>query len=111
MEFTLFALLMICCIFAVIEITRAIMQHILMTKKMANTITVMPINGRIDDIEYIVRHLMWKSSWEDDFSPQKIIILNLGADEETVNICKCLCEDNHMIKFCTLEELEEYLKK
>ena len=111
MEFTIFTLTMICCIFAVIEITRAIMQYVLMAKKRTNTITVMPINGKIDDIEYIVRHLMWKNSWGDDYTTQKIIILDLGADEETVSICKCLCEENQMIKFCTPKELEEYLKK
>lgn len=111
MEFALFALLMIGCIFAVIEITRALMQYILLTKKTPNTITVMPISGRIDDVEYIVRGLMWKKNWTDDNIPEKIILLDLGADDETVSICKSLAEDNELIEFYSPQELENYLKK
>ena len=107
MEYTLFTILILFSIFVVIEFTRIITKYFLKNKKEADIITVFPISGRIEDVEYLIRQLMWKSNWEK--SSQKLILLDLGADDETVGICKNLCRDNLSLKFFTPRELEEFL--
>ena len=107
MEYTLFAILTIFSIIVVIEFTKIITRYFLANKKETDIITVLPISGRIEDVEYLIRQLMWKSNWEK--SSQKLILLDLGADDETVGICKNLCKDNLSLKFFTPRELEEFL--
>ena len=111
MEYMLFAVVMIGCIFAVIEIIHVIVQYILPPKKVSDTITVMPITGRMDDVEYVVRGLLWQKNWSDIKSNGKIILLNLGADDETISVCKNFADENEMVELFTPIELEKYLKK
>ena len=107
MEYTLFAILIIFFIVVIIEFIKIITKNFLTGKKGTDIITVLPISGRIEDVEYLIRQLMWKSNWEK--TSQKLILLDLGADDETVGICKNLCKDNILLKFFTPKELEEFL--
>ena len=108
MENILFAILIIFSIFVVIEFTNIITKYFLSNKKDTQIITVLPIRGKIEDVEYLIRQLMWNSNWEK--SSQIIILLDLGADDETVEICKNICKDNIALKFLNPKELEEYLQ-
>ncbi len=112
MKFAIFAIMMIGCIFAIIEITRAIMQYILFSKEHTDDIiTVVPVTGKINDIEFIVRNLVWRSNWNSEDSTAKIILLDLGADEDAVNICRKLSEKNYFIEFLSPQEFENFLEE
>lgn len=111
MEYALFAVLMVGCIFAAIEMIRLLAHALLPTRRNTNILTVMPISGRMDDIEYIVRGIIEQKNWTDEKHSGKIILLDLGAEEETVRICKSFAEENVMVELFTPSELEKYLKK
>lgn len=109
MEYTLFAIAVICFIIVIIEFTKIISRYFLANKKDANVITVLPVKGNVEDVEYLIRQLMWKSNWDNTSLSQKIVLLDLGADDETAGICRNLCKDNTSLKFFSTKELEEFL--
>lgn len=111
MDSVIFSLILIGCIFAVVEIVRQISHYILSSRKNISSITVMPVSGRMDDVEYVVRGLLWQKNWSELKNYGKIILLDLGADDETVRICQSFAEENELIEFFTPSELENYLKK
>lgn len=66
---------------------------------------VLPITGEIENIEEILRTVKSEADWNDTASAKKIVLLNINARQETINICKKFCEDNPLFTLMTKEEL------
>lgn len=109
MEYTLFALFMILCVIAAIEIIQGLVKWIFASKSPDKSIIIFPVKGTCEDIEYIVRYLNWKCGNEPFDFAEKILLVDMGADNETVTLCKKLCEDYETVGFCKSSEIEEYL--
>lgn len=110
MDYALFALFMIMCIIISMEIIQGLLRWIFREKTAPEMITVFPIRGGCTDVEYIVRYLMWKKENLENPDTEKIILADLGADEETVLMCKKLMEDFPAVEFCKGDELSSRLQ-
>lgn len=109
MEYTLFALFMILCVIAAIELIQGLVKWIFVSKSPARSIIIFPVKGACIDIEYIVRYLNWKCGNELKDSTDNILLVDMGADSETVSLCEKLCDDYETVAFCKSSEIEEYL--
>lgn len=65
---------------------------------------VLPITGEVENIEEILRTVKTEADWNNTYA-KKIVLLNNGARQETINICKKFCEDNPLFTLITKEEL------
>lgn len=109
MEYTLFALFMILCVIAGIELIQGLVKWIFVSKSSAKSIIVFPVKGTCEDIEYIVRYLNWKCGNELQDCTDTILLVDMGADSETITLCRKLCEDYETVGFCKSSEIEKYL--
>lgn len=110
MNYTLISILIICSIIAIIEFTEILTNCFLKNKKEQRIITILPIRGRMEDVEYSIRQLLWKNKWINDSNFKYLILLDLGADDETASICNSICKDNLFIKFYNSQELQNFLE-
>ncbi len=108
-EYIIFAMLLISCIFAVIEAVRIYAKIYLSSKIKFGALTVIPLFDGGNDVEYIVRSLMWKLNWKECCLREEIVLLDLGVDEETALVCKKLSEDNGFVYFLKPDELKDFL--
>lgn len=106
MQYFFFAILMIGFIFAGIWLAR-ILTHDFLFHGAKNRILVLPLEGEVSDIEFTVHNLLLKTCWEE-FMVSGIVLLNLGAGEETLSICQKLCNDSEFLTLLVPSELENY---
>lgn len=76
------------------------------TNKFSNIISIVPLKGHIENAEYIVRSLMTENR---DANTRNIIIIDLGLDRETKEICNILCNQNPDIHLCAKKDLEKVI--
>lgn len=75
--------------------------------KNCTSITIIPLRGHNENVEYVVRKEIAKIEWKS-FSPySEIICLDCGMDRETRKICDLLCSDYSFIKLQDLKHLVE----
>ena len=77
----------------------------------AATITVLKLRGSEKNIEYIVRNLIAGQSCSTRSDNYKIILLDRGADDETMHICNYLCEELPCVTLCKDNEFEQVMRQ
>jgi hypothetical protein len=68
--------------------------------------TVIPISGKIDNIEEMLRQVEGSVMWEK-IPAKRVVILNLNADPTTLDICRKFCEDSPLF---TIYNKDEFVK-
>lgn len=56
-----------------------------------------PIYGHCENIEFIIRKIIFKYTWLTEFSDLKIMIIDNGADSETLKICENLARTTSVL--------------
>lgn len=106
MQYFFFALLMIGFIFAGVWLAR-ILTHDFLFHGADNRVLVLPLKGEMADIEFTIRNLLLKTCWEE-YMVKSIILLNLSASDETLDICQKLCNESEFLTLLMPNELERY---
>lgn len=70
-------------------------------------VLVVPIQGHNEEAELLLRSAAAKVQWISWTNKQQAICLDLGMDEETLNICKMITEEYEFMKILTKEEFDE----
>lgn len=63
-------------------------------KKMPIKEVKIPIYGHCENIEFIIRKIIFKYTWLGEYRNLKITIVNNGADSEMLEICRHLAQSN-----------------
>lgn len=61
-------------------------------------IYILKLQGKTENIEYIIRNITNKMKWLQGRENKSIICIDSGMDSETLRILEKLSEDNSMIK-------------
>ena len=56
-----------------------------------------PIYGHCENIEFIIRKIIFKYRWRSEYQNLRITIINNGADSETLKICECLARQTTLL--------------
>lgn len=70
---------------------------------------IIPVFSGMKCLEYVVREVIWRYRKADCCS-REVILLNIGADEELMMICRKLAQDNQPITICSKKELQKKLQ-
>ncbi len=65
-----------------------------------DSIIVIPIKKHENAIEFKLRNIIRHVMWRDDKIALKILLLDVDADVETLNICKKICEEQEFVELC-----------
>lgn len=71
-------------------------------------ISVIPLSGSCEDVEYTVRSVMWGDNW-NEYSVHKIILAMQDCDEETLIICNKLTQEYDCVTACELSQLSDVI--
>ena len=81
-------------------------------KNAQSKIIIIPIGGHVDDIEVFIRSLINRTNKSNKFNEiENIIIADMGADKETLDICNKLQKQYNFIYLCEGREISEKLKE
>ncbi|MDO4199735.1 MAG: hypothetical protein Q4D57_03165 [Clostridia bacterium] len=73
------------------DLTKTILKRLMFQNKKAPIKEVkIPIYGHCENIEFIIRKIIFKYTWLNEYKNVKITIINNGADSETIDICNAL---------------------
>lgn len=85
--------IIVLCVLIICQITHFATDFLLKKKSSVKTIIFLPLIGNVLDIEYIVKKTLWKN--QDDML--NLILLDCDTDQETLNICQKICNENPII--------------
>ena len=81
-------------------------------KNAQSKIRLVPIGGHVDDIEVFIRSLINRPNSSHKLGiGENIIIADMGADKETIDICNKLQKQYDFIYLCEGREISEKLKE
>lgn len=81
-------------ILGMVELIKKVMFKIFFSKRTVPTKTIkIPIYGHCENIEFVVRKILFKYNWALETPRVQIKILDNGSDEETIRICKYLSNE------------------
>lgn len=100
-------ILIIFVMFGVMYIIQAITMLIMKPPAEYDYSLIIPISGHHEDIEYLTRSISERSSWcsKTGFN---IILLNCGADEETLELCRTICNHDENIVLLDTNNIASY---
>lgn len=71
---------------------------------------ILTIEGHIENIEQLLRWFESSACRDSFFRSRQLIVLDLGADEDTLTTCKCFISVHEGMELYTVDELSENLK-
>lgn len=74
------------------------------------TFIIVPISGHDEEAELILRNAISKVRWLPFSDKKKVICLDLGMDDETLQICKIIAYEYDFIEIYTIKEFENKIK-
>lgn len=88
-----------------IDLIKTILKRIMFknfqSKKAPIKEVKIPIYGHCENIEFIVRKIIFKYTWLLEYPNLRITIINNGADSETLRICKHLAKTTAVLDITT----------
>lgn len=87
-----------------------ILCDFMLLKKSSRHSVIIPISGEMEDIEYIIRRTQYRYSKIHE-KLKTIIILDIGASKETLEICRQMSEVMENIRICSLSELKDFVRE
>ncbi len=110
MQELIYCLVIVLTVLAIICIVKMLINTFLYKKgQLLCVFTIIPVTENKKDIEYTVRSLLWEKRW-DEKTEQFIILVIINCDNETIQICKKLCEEYEPVCMCRPEQLEDIIK-
>ncbi len=71
--------------------------------------SILPIMGHIDCLEELLRWGYNSMRWDRWIKGGRLILVDMGADEESLELCRAFCHRREDIILCNQEELAEIL--
>ncbi len=89
------------------EIIRVIEKRIY-KKQNSNIISIIPLSGHVENAEYLIRSSLIEHK---NSNKSSIILIDLGMDNETKEICRIMALANSSVIICEKEDLSTIIKK
>jgi len=94
-------------IIGIIEVFRLLSLIILRTKDNSSVMIIVPISGKDEKAEFLLRNAVAKIKWLGAAGSKKIICLDINMDPETRKICEIIKNEYEFIEICCSEELNK----
>lgn len=101
-------LLMVLGVFGVIELTGMISIWVNRPKAPPACIMVVPIKGKLENTEQLLRYVREVAQWSPE--SQRAVLVDLGLEDESRDICQQLCRSDNRLEFYTTEQFAERLR-
>ena len=89
-----------------VEVLRLFFQMLLTADAWRESYVIIPISGHKEDIEYLVRGVLFEEGWKNNLKSCHILVVDGGIDEETRAICELLGREYENVRICRPQEVE-----
>ncbi|MCL2088821.1 MAG: glycosyltransferase family 2 protein [Oscillospiraceae bacterium] len=79
------------------EIIGFIERKLMCCKTERELVSVIPLRGRVENVEQMLRDALTQLRWQG-CSSTKIIVIDLGIDDETKEICRLFADESGSVK-------------
>lgn len=80
-------------VWGLVDLIRRLEQYLLSGKERQYHIVVIPLQGHVENLEYIVRCAQSQDSWHNKANGSEIVLLDNGLDNESKAMCQTLCRE------------------
>ncbi len=109
MQAFIFTVIIVIFVISLVCLVKAISKNFLKSKKSTyKVVSVIPLTGNCEDVEYRVRSVMWGDTWNDTCTHQIILAMS-DCDQETKQICGKLSEEYDFVLACNMEDLNRII--
>lgn len=84
-------------IWGIVDLIRRLEQYLLSGKEKQYHIVVIPLQGHVENLEYIVRCAASQNLWHNKAMDAEVVLLDQGLDNESKAMCRSLCRDDSII--------------
>ena len=110
MEAVVFTVVISVFVISLVCLVKVVSKNFLKSKNnVYKVISVIPLKGSCDDVEYTVRSVMWGDNW-NEYCVHKIILAMQDCDDETVLLCNKLAQEYDCVTACELSKLSDVIK-
>lgn len=103
MEYMVYSIILICGVVLTVQLVKIIMDGFNSHIYKDASIVIM-VDDKTDDIEIIVRNMIWNSE-----TNVNIILVDAGATDESADICRRLEELYGNVVFCDIQDVQKIL--
>jgi hypothetical protein len=82
------------------------LSRVFSPKTAVRCLTVLPLRGRCEQIEAVLRYNYGSMRWGGWFRGGMLALVDFGADEETLRIARAFCEGKTGVALCGSEGLQ-----
>lgn len=104
-----YAILLFAAIIGFVHIFGLLEHRLLFRDRGTSVISLVPLNGHIEEVEILVRDLISSQHWNHK-EQGTIVLVDIGLDEETRDICEKISKDHSGIIVCDNCELKNLLQ-
>jgi hypothetical protein len=101
--------LILCAIIGIVEVFSVLEQKILCDEKNLKSVILLPVKSNELSPEISIISAISKAKWGLDKESYKVILIDLGLDEQDKEICKTLIEQYRNIKFCKKDDVDSLM--
>lgn len=107
MNYIIYGIILVAAVIGLTEIVSWVERKIVFGKQRLNIISVVPLSGKIENVELVVRNAVSNVRWNKAAKDARVILLDMGMDHETERICHMICSDINNVSVYTQEELKQ----
>lgn len=107
MENVIFIILSVFIIYCLVQISVLLQQFLVKDAHSVRSLVVVALSGKMEDVEFVVRKYLLK--YRVDRKTQ-IVLVDMGLDDQTRNICERFCRTHSGIIFCSNSQLNSILE-
>lgn len=109
MVYVIISIVVIVFVISIICLVKVVSRNVTRTRKDSyKVISVIPLMGKCDDVEYRVRSVIWGDTW-NDICVHKIVLAVGNCDEDTKKICSKLSEEYQCVEVCDIAKINSFI--
>lgn len=104
------ALLCLCAAVGAVHLCGWVWGALLCPREQRETVYLLPVHCGDSRIEYRLRCAAWTLHWNHLPGRSRLVLVDFGADDETLGICRAFLAGNSWAQLCTPDEVDDLLR-
>ena len=110
-ETVLLVIVLLLALFGCTQLIRWIVLRLLEAPERDKGLRLLPVRGRRDDLEFVVRAAAVRRRWSGPFfRPERLVLLDAGMDPPTRELAEALLKEVPGVELWDIKKLEDFCR-
>lgn len=96
-------------VWGLVDLVRRVEEYLLNCREKRYHITVIPLQGHVENVEYIVRSAVSEVTAKSHCISGEVVLVDNGVDNETMALCKNMCKEVNSVVLCDPFNVKEVI--